>query len=162
MKIPLLASHPFPLQDPVGNWVLTTYIYPYFHNYSEIVNLFQYCWNQNYNQNVQTLATNSRSLLGGNSTFRGVIVADATALAACIGEEQYQQLELSQLLVWSHVQNNNDRCKSQLRHGLLGFILHLLCGWMSHLKGNLRMLLNHQIRTELWGNFNQSGNLPNC
>lgn len=40
-----------------------------------------------------TLATNSRSLLGGNSTFRGVIVADATALAACIGEEQHNQQE---------------------------------------------------------------------
>lgn len=35
------------------------------------------------------------SLLGGNSTFRGVIVADATALAAYIRQEQYQELELS-------------------------------------------------------------------
>ena len=31
---------------------------------------------------IQTLATNSRSLFGGASTFNGVIVAVATALAA--------------------------------------------------------------------------------
>lgn len=33
-------------------------------------------------EQIQTLATSSRSLLGGDSTFSGVIVAVATALAA--------------------------------------------------------------------------------
>jgi len=31
---------------------------------------------------IRTLAKSSRSLLGGTSTFNGVIVAEATALAA--------------------------------------------------------------------------------
>lgn len=34
------------------------------------------------NKDTQTLATSSSSLFGGASTFNGVIVAEATALAA--------------------------------------------------------------------------------
>lgn len=70
----LLNSRPFQLQDPVIT--LEQKSLP-----SHTANSDQE--RENFQMQLPTLATSSRSLFAGTSTFNGVIVAEATALAAC-------------------------------------------------------------------------------